>query len=651
MDTLGWTLRPASAVVISLAAGVCTLLVCFFLDCVVAGTCTCGWLLDKCNWRNRKALHILLTLAFITCGTLNFFLDGGVSLHSSVGDIHVRIDQAPRYDSGRATSFGFGAALGLLLCYHLDPLLSCVLVLTECPNTDEWLQGRLPDWLQNAAGQTDASRVTGSHRRAAASHGLPLGAAPGACLSRRPCQPSTIGVHSAGTARAQLAWRQLLPGRYERRPSPRTRRWSTSASRQAAEAVAETAASNLLAQEAAERRAKAARARARAARVAKCAQARAPGLVGEPSSVARCNDVGSCEAIPSTASSEAGACPVSALAGPGVAQRVQARYGWRCELIGSALFFDGSDVDIVIEVSHSATLVHAYESVVRATGWAVVGTGAADGQRLVSLHGDFEGFAIDAQVWRGAAKAETPAERKTQEALRATAMLVDGACTRCRQSLCLLHKWAEAAGVKAGQFGLPPGIAWTVAGTMLWQLTIDWDERTDERRLEALLGSLVGVLRTEGQPCIALGSSVGFTSATGSCNEPLCVFLDDTNVCARMTLKTTRALLLVAEGALRMPAAQRLLPESYQQLLSSLLPIALVVQPRTTDAIPRTLHCILAGLDAYEAINALLVTACPATGDVQLRAILDPTRATKYAAYLQADLSHRFEPRWWLVCG
>ena len=158
MDAIGWTLRPASAVVISLVAGVCTLLVCFLLDCMAAGTCSCGWLLDKCTWRPRKTLlPILLTLAFIACGTLNFFFDGGVSQQISMGDMLITIDHAPRYDSGRAASFGVGAALGLLLCYLLDPLLSRVPVPTECPVPDErWL----PDRLRNAAacGQADVVR-------------------------------------------------------------------------------------------------------------------------------------------------------------------------------------------------------------------------------------------------------------------------------------------------------------------------------------------------------------------------------------------------------------------------------------------------------------------------------------------------------------
>lgn len=168
MDALGWTMRPASAVAISLVAGVCTLLVCFLLDCMVAGRCSCGWLcraevLDKCAWRPRKTLPILLTLAFIACGTLNFFFDGGVSQQISMGDMLITIDHAPRYDSGRAASFGAGAALGLLLCYLLDPFLSRVFVRpTECPVSDERLTDErcLPDWLRNAAacGHVDVVR-------------------------------------------------------------------------------------------------------------------------------------------------------------------------------------------------------------------------------------------------------------------------------------------------------------------------------------------------------------------------------------------------------------------------------------------------------------------------------------------------------------
>ena len=113
MESLdSWTLRPAPAVAISLVAGVCTLLVCFLLDSLAAGSCSCSWLLDKCNWHPRKTLHILLTLAFIACG-MHFFLDVGESQHISVGDMHVtwRRDRAPRYENGRAVSFGLGALL------------------------------------------------------------------------------------------------------------------------------------------------------------------------------------------------------------------------------------------------------------------------------------------------------------------------------------------------------------------------------------------------------------------------------------------------------------------------------------------------------------------------------------------------------------
>jgi hypothetical protein len=182
--------------------------------------------------------------------------------------------------------------------------------------------------------------------------------------------------------------------------------------------------------------------------------------------------------------------------GLGLAASVQAAYGWRCELIGSAHFFVGRDVDLVIEVP-CQSLRDAYEVVVRATGWSVVGTVSSYGQRVVSLRGVWEGFTIDAQVWRGGGLADTPAEHKTQQALRCTSRLVDGTCARCRESIVLLHRWAEIWGCKENQLGQPPGIAWTIIATMLWQHVTNWDVRPESSRLEALLQAMAIMW----QPC------------------------------------------------------------------------------------------------------------------------------------------------------
>ena len=405
------------------------------------------------------------------------------------------------------------------------------------------------------------------------------------------------------------------------------------AARLEAEAISDRVAACLIAQEAAEKT----EAKCKATRLVRSTRAKlAPRLPAVPTRAA------APAAAPPPQAAErlhdplpiASHSAVVAASGPGVATRVQAAYGWPCALLGSSHFFDGRDVDLVLTVDRCTSLADAYTQVVAATGWQIVGDDAISGQRVVCLHGVFDGCVIDAQVWRGESLADTLSERLTCAALRHTAKLLDGTCARCRQSLCLLHGWAEVAGVKAGRLGMPPGIAWTIAGTMLWQLTADWDERTDERRLEALLRALVSVLRTEGSPCIALGCPVRFTNASGPCDEPLCILLDEINVCERMTLKTTRALLVIVEGGLRLPAAQRLLPESYQRLLSARLPIATAARPRAVDVIPRTLHHILAGLDAYEPIYALMATTDPVTTDVRLHAILDPSAsAVKYGLH------------------
>ena len=253
--------------------------------------------------------------------------------------------------------------------------------------------------LQAGAGRSaraEPPTAPAEHRRSLSWHGpISARAAPAAACAacaalaaaRRPCTAAcTAACAAACTAACAAACAAAAP-----RPA--------NASRQAAEAAAEEAASSLLAEVESERCVEAARAQARAARLAKRAQARAaPGLRAErgsgsssSSGSGRCEDEGACEAGTSTSTSEAKARPASAPAapvapaapaGPGIAQRLQARYGWRCELIGSALFFDGSDVDIVIEVPHSSSLAHAYEKVVLATGWVVAGTGTVDGQRL-----------------------------------------------------------------------------------------------------------------------------------------------------------------------------------------------------------------------------------------------------------------------------
>ena len=52
-----------------------------------------------------------------------------------------------------------------------------------------------------------------------------------------------------------------------------------------------------------------------------------------------------------------------------IVTRIQQHIGFPCELIGSGIFFDDSDVDIVITVPASETLSTAYEHIQQITGW------------------------------------------------------------------------------------------------------------------------------------------------------------------------------------------------------------------------------------------------------------------------------------------
>ena len=353
---------------------------------------------------------------------------------------------------------------------------------------------------------------------------------------------------------------------------------------------------------------------------------------------------------------------LAALHGPEVTRRLHQAYGWPTELIGSSHFLNGVDVDVVLTVVGCETLADAYARVVEATGWHMAGSDEVSGHRVVSLHGQFEGHLIDAQVWRGEDEADTHAEGQTRAALAHTARLLDGTCARCRQSIALFHEWAGVASVKGAQLAMPPGVAWTVAATMLWQLCADWDDRSDAMRLKGLLTSFAAVLRTRSTPCIALGCPVACATvrAASTCEAPLCILLDGlstdlstgglecaeglrlgtaahrfaANLCERMCIKTTRALLMTVEYALSLPVKQRLLPKSYEAMRESLLPVAAVVHPRTPDAVPRTLHRILRGIDSYEVVETVLASVCPHSGAVRLHVRVDPfVSATKYGLH------------------
>ena len=136
------------------------------------------------------------------------------------------------------------------------------------------------------------------------------------------------------------------------------------------DAAAERAAAMMIAEEAAEKRseeAKAARA-AKATRTLKAARAARTTLHDE-ACVKAAEGADSRSDLTTSkiglANHNAGPQPAPSAVhtvptGPGVAMRVQAAYGWRCELIGSSHFFDGQDVDLVVEVPHCSSLEEAY---------------------------------------------------------------------------------------------------------------------------------------------------------------------------------------------------------------------------------------------------------------------------------------------------
>lgn len=141
----------------------------------------------------------------------------------------------------------------------------------------------------------------------------------------------------------------------------------------------------------------------------------------------------------------------------GVADRLADEWpSFEWTLIGSGIFFRAHDVDLVVRVAWAKDLQAAYDAVELATGMARTGT--VDGEHVVVLRGEREGFPIDVQV---TAATETPSERASAAALSLSHRLGRELDAVTRENVQLLHRWADAAGLKGHRLCRLPGVAVT----------------------------------------------------------------------------------------------------------------------------------------------------------------------------------------------
>lgn len=283
-----------------------------------------------------------------------------------------------------------------------------------------------------------------------------------------------------------------------------------------------------------------------------------------------------------------------------LSDRIARQMGIDATLIGSGIFFDGHDIDLVVRVDTACSLEEAYEHVARKTGWTL--QGVADGARTALLRGVVDGVPVDAQVWRGREGA-TPAEDLTASALALTRCLRANRGDFAR-AVRVMHTWADAADVKSHLRCTLPGVAVTC-------IAIAFASRRDcasddVALLRSLLTDLSLALETTMVPIIDLDD--GCLNAHQPGERVVCalqVTAKGQVLNTRMTRATTRALQLSLRDARDSADADLLRIDYYRARRDRRTVFCGACRPSNDDANARYLKQIACKLDANELIAAL----------------------------------------------
>ena len=246
-----------------------------------------------------------------------------------------------------------------------------------------------------------------------------------------------------------------------------------------------------------------------------------------------------------------------------VVRRMARKFGVDVTLIGSGIFFDAHDIDVVIRVNDDEPLNDAYERVAAITGWQQ--KGIVDGEHTVILTGTYDGIQVDAQIWRGA-RGITRAEDVTASAVDMSEIL------RCNRSafasyVRCLHSWAEAASVKSHMLCALPGVAVTCIAIAFAARRPEIASYDDAGAIRMILRDLHACLETTEIPCIDLDDGCTNPRHGGErVVSGLRVTAKGHLLNTRMTCATTRALQLVVKESIDASDDQLFCAEYYNRL-------------------------------------------------------------------------------------
>jgi len=294
---------------------------------------------------------------------------------------------------------------------------------------------------------------------------------------------------------------------------------------------------------------------------------------------------------------------------------------YECTLIGSGIFYNGSDVDIVVHVPDVDSLGDAYELVERMTGWRRQYDQVST-EHIAVLRGEFEGHKVDAQVWRGVHSLErTRAEEETHRALTLTRALREKTDVHLRHMVHEFHIFMDHVGFKGHCHCRLPGVAVTCMAIVVAR------NGTVSTR-SSMLEHMRTHLETD-VPCFNLDDDNVTDGPQNRRDRPVCavqVIVNEVNAASRMTTSVTRHLLDTIAWSLH--AHHTASPRAWRAR-HMITCLRMRPQHDSSRTIALTLHSSMSKMDGHPLVDTAYADEHKETGDILVRVTL--RRDQRYA--------------------
>ena len=276
--------------------------------------------------------------------------------------------------------------------------------------------------------------------------------------------------------------------------------------------------------------------------------------------------------------------------------------GFKFTLVGSGIFSNTSDMDVVVSVPNSTSLMDAYDIVLKTTCWTPCYE-YMTGERVAVITGIFEGVAVDCQVWRGENNVSSKSEEMTLSAIHLSNKIETETCKVTRNCARLLHMWFLSSGFKGHQLCRLPGVAITCLAIML-------SCRNDGKPTIQYMLSLLRDTLTCSCPTVEFETLSFFSHGMKAvsprrCTSPFSVIVAGRNCATRISLSISRHLLDTVAFSLSLPLTDYFTQGVYQKWRERTMFRCALMKPLRRDTISHTLATVAKRLDGHPLIDTL----------------------------------------------